>query len=92
MLGQHIGQMQSKNPKRYHKFCEDIETLIRVAGLSCNCAELDAYLWVAGEYWYWSAHPKVKISSDLKLQFESVFKGPGSEPMLATLLGLSGGD
>ncbi len=54
MLGRHLGRkMQSKDPRRYHRFAEDIETLKRVAGLTCNCAELDSYLWVAGEYWYW---------------------------------------
>ena len=37
MAGKHLGQMQSKNPKRYHKFTEDIETLKRVAGLNCSC-------------------------------------------------------
>lgn len=52
-LRAHLGQeIQSKDPRRYHRFVEDIATLKRAAGLTFDCAELDAYLWVAGEYWY----------------------------------------
>ena len=91
MVGKHLGQMRSKNPKRYHKFTEDIETLKRVAGLNCSCEDLDSYLWVAGEYWYWKEYPKVQVNTGLKLQFENVLKNPGSEPVLAALLGLSEG-
>lgn len=89
MLGEHLGRMQSKNPKRYHKFTENVETLKRVAGLKCDCAMLDAYLWVAGEYWYWSDHPKVNVNSDLKAKFEKLLKNAENEPVLASLLGLN---
>ena len=89
MLGRHLGRkMQSRDPRRYHRFTEDIETLKRVAGLNCNCAELDAYLWVAGEYWYWKEHPKYRISTDLKRRFENLRGNPSTEPSLAALLGL----
>ena len=89
MLGRHLGrQMQSKDPRRYHKFTEDIETLKRVAGLTCNCAELDAYLWVAGEYWYWKDHPNYSISTDLKQRFENLQGNPSTEPSLAVLLSI----
>jgi hypothetical protein len=89
MLGRHLGlKMQSKDPRRYHKFTEDIETLKRVADLKCSCAELDAYLWVAGEYWYWKDHPNYKISGDLRQQFENLQRDPQTEPLLATLLGV----
>ncbi len=88
MLGRHLGRkMQSKEPRRYHRFTEDIETLKRVAGLNCNCAELDSYLWVAGEYWYWKGHPKYSISSDLKPHFENLQNSLSAEPSLAALLG-----
>lgn len=88
-LRAHLGrQMQSKEPGRYHRFCEDFETLKRVAGLNCDCAELDAYLWVAGEYWYWKEHPKYPISGDLKMRFESVRRSTSAEPVLAALLGI----
>ena len=88
-LRAHLGrQMQSKDPRRYHKFTEDIQTLKRVAGLNCNCAELDSYLWVAGEYWYWKDHPKYSISSDLKQPFENIQSNPTAEPSLAALLGI----
>ena len=70
MVGKHIGSMKSENPKRYLRFNEDIATLKRVAGLSCNCAELDAYLWVAGEYLSWKANPKLNISGDLRQYFD----------------------
>lgn len=87
MLGKHLGRkMQSKDPRRYHRFTEDIETLKQVAGLNCNCAELDAYLWVAGEYWYWKDHPKYRISGDLKRRFENLRGNPSAEPSLAALL------
>lgn len=90
MLGRHLGRkMQSKDPRHYHRFIEDIETLKRVAGLNCNCAELDAYLWVAGEYWYWKEHPKYSISNDLKRRFEKLQENPSAEPSLAALLGIS---
>lgn len=89
MLARHLGhELQSKNTRRYHRFAEDIETLKRVAGLTCDCAELDAYLWVAGEYWYWIDHPNYKISSDLKLRFENLQRDQTTEPLLAALLGL----
>jgi hypothetical protein len=89
MLGRHLGRkMQSKDPRRYHRFTEDIETLKQVASLNCNCAELDAYLWVAGEYWYWKEHPKYRISTDLKRRFENLQGNPSTEPSLAALLGI----
>src|SRR5581483_6202888 len=90
MLARHLGrQMQSKDTRRYHRFTEDIETLKQTAGLTCDCAELDAYLWVAGEYWYWKDHPKYSISGDLKRHFENLEANPQSEPLLVALLGTS---
>jgi len=80
--------LQSKDTRRYHKFTEDIETLKRVAELNCKCAELDAYLWVAGEYWYWIDHPKYNISTDLKRRFEKLQENPSAESTLAALLGI----
>jgi len=89
MLGLHLGrQMQSKDPRRYYRFTEDIETLKRVTGLNCNCAELDSYLWVAGEYWYWNGHPTYNINNDLKQHFENLRRNPTAEPSLVTLLGI----
>lgn len=89
MVGRHLGRrMQSKDARRYHRFAEDIETLKRVAGLTCDCAELDAYLWVAGEYWYWKKHPNYKINNGLRLRFENLQRNIASEPTLAALLGL----
>lgn len=86
MLGRHLSrQMQSKDQRRYHKFTEDIETLKRAAGLSCNCAELDSYLWVAGEYWYWKDHRKYNISGYLKPRFENLERNPATEPLLVAL-------
>lgn len=87
MVGKHIGSLKSENPKRYLRFVEDIATLKRVAGLTCNCAELDAYLWVAGEYLSWKANPKLNISGDLKLQFVRLANDPESEGTLRNLLG-----
>lgn len=81
--------MLSKAPTRYRKFADDIETLKRVAGVECNCAELDSYLWVAGEYWYWKNHPTYRISSDLKPCFENLHTDPSLEPPLAALLGIA---
>lgn len=89
MAGRHLGRrMQSKNLRRYHRFAEDIETLKRCAGLTCNCAELDAYLWVAGEYWYWKKHQSYKINNELRLRLEKLQRNIASEPMMAALLGL----
>ena len=88
MLARHLGrQLQSKDTRRYHRFTEDIETLKRVAELNCNFAELDAYLWVAGEYWYWIDHPKYNISGDLKRRFENLRRNASTEPLLAARLG-----
>jgi hypothetical protein len=87
MVAWHLGQAQSRNPKRYLKFCENIETLSELAGLTCDCAGLDAYLWVAGEYRSWSKNKKQEINSDLKLIFERLRKDPESEPALRDLLG-----
>lgn len=90
MLERHLGRgMQSRDARRYHRFTEDMETLKQVAGLTCNCADLDAYLWVAGEYWYWKDHPKYNINGDLKARFENLQANPADEPLLAALVGLS---
>jgi hypothetical protein len=88
MLGRHLGrELQSKDPRRYHRFTEDIETIKRVSGLKCDCAELDAYFWVAGEYWYWKDHKKYTINNELKRNFENLRNDPSTEPLLAALLG-----
>lgn len=87
MLAQHLGIMQSKKPHQYEKFVEDIETLKQVAGLSCTCAELDSYLWVAGEYWWWIAHPHEKINNDLLPFFDNFLKNPERNSALGRLLG-----
>ncbi len=87
MLAKHLGKIQSKNPLRYEKFVEGIETLRRVAGLDCTCADLDSYLWVAGEYWWWIEHRNEKIDSELLRLFEGFLKDPLEEPVLARLLG-----
>jgi len=87
MVAKHLGAMKSKNPKRYLQFTEDIESLKRLAGLTCSCAELDAYLWVAGEYWSWKLNPRLNISGDLRPHFERFAKDRESEPNLRSLLG-----
>jgi hypothetical protein len=89
MVGKHLGPAQSKNPKRYLKFVEDVQKLKELAGLTCDCAQLDAYLWVAGEYWYWKEHPTVEINADLKAQFERLERNPEDEQTLAALLGIA---
>lgn len=88
LVGKHLGEMKSKNPKRYLRFSEDIATLKRVAGLTCNCAELDGYLWVAGEYWYWKDHPKMNVSGELKGDFMALEQDAEKRPFLAGLLGI----
>jgi hypothetical protein len=89
MVAKHIGRIQgSQNPKRYLRFAEDLEKLRGLAGLTCDCAQLDAYLWVAGEYWRWKEDPQVKISADLKLRFERLSDSEGDRT-LRTLLGIS---
>lgn len=90
MVGKHLGEMKSENPKRYLKFAEDIETLKTMAGLTCNCAELDVYLWVAGEYWYWKAHPRANVNGDLMPHFQRLVEDPEKESNLAVLLGIGG--
>jgi hypothetical protein len=87
MVAWHLGQTQSRNSERYLRFCENIETLRELAGLTCNCAELDAYLWIAGEYQSWSKNKKQEISSELKPFFERLQKDPESEPTLRDFLG-----
>lgn len=89
MAHRHLGRHRSKNPKRYLAFSEDIEKLKELAGLSCDCDQLDAYLWVAGAYWSRKKNPKVKINADLKAHFERLDADPEAEPTLAELLGLS---
>lgn len=88
-LRAHLGEeMQSKDPRRYHRFVEDIETLKRVAELTCDCADLDAYLWVAGEYWYWKSKPQYSINGYLRARFENLHRDQTTEPLLVALLGL----
>lgn len=87
MAGWHLGQTQSRNPKRYLRFCENIEMLCKLADLTCDCAELDAYLWIAGEYRSWSKNENHEINSDLRPYFERLRKDANSEPALRDLLG-----
>ena len=90
MLGRHLDdEMRSKANTRYRKFAEDIEALKRVSALNCDCAELDSYLWVAGEYWYWKDHPTYGINGDLRLSFENLDKDTARESPLSVLLGLN---
>ncbi|MGC2161079.1 MAG: hypothetical protein WA634_04140 [Silvibacterium sp.] len=86
MVAKHLGSAQSNNPKRYLKFAEDIERLKELTGLNCDCAQLDAYLWVAGEYWCWKKDPKLKISTELKRNFERLEQNPENEHALGKLL------
>jgi hypothetical protein len=87
MAAWHLGKAQSRKPERYLSFCENIETLSKLASLTCECAELDVYLWVAGEYRAWLKNSKHQINSDLKPYFERLQKDPESEPDLRDLLG-----
>jgi hypothetical protein len=87
MVAWHLGRAQSSNIKRYLRFCENVKTLCELASLTCDCAEVDAYLWVAGEYQSWPKNKKREISSDLKPAFERLRKDPESEPALRDLLG-----
>ena len=87
MAAWHLGKVQSRNPNRYLRFCENITMLIELAGLTCDCAKLDVYLWIAGEYRSWSKKRKREISSDLKPRFERLRNDPESEPILRDILG-----
>jgi hypothetical protein len=89
MVAKHLGPAKSQNPKRYLKFAENIERLKRLADLTCDCAQLDHYLWVAGEYWRWKKNPKEEINSDLKYHFERLEENPENEGTLRKLLGLA---
>jgi hypothetical protein len=87
MVARHLGRAaQPKNPTRYLGFAKDIEKLKELAGVDCDCAQLDAYLWVAGEYWCWKKDPKVMISADLRNCFEQRRKDPDYDPVLNRLL------
>ena len=87
MAAWHLGQAQSRKPERYISFCENLEALSKLASLTCDCAELDAYLWVAGQYRAWWKNSKYQISSDLRPFFERLQKDPESEPDLRDFLG-----
>jgi hypothetical protein len=89
MVSQHLGSRKSQNPKRYLRFVEDVETLKEIACLDCSCADLDAYLWVAGEYWYWKDHRNEQISGDLRPEFERLAEGLESDNTLRNLLGIA---
>jgi len=89
MVAKHLGRAQgSQNPKRYLKFVEDIEKLKRLAGLTCDCTQLDAYLWVAGEYWCWKKEPQREIDADLKRCFERLGENSENDRTLRDLLGI----
>jgi hypothetical protein len=91
MLEKHLGKMKSKKTNRYEKFVDNTEILKEAAGVNCNSAELDSYLWVAGEYWWWIAHRHKEVNSDLLPFFESLERNPTEEPLLARLLGIEAG-
>ena len=86
-LGKHLGQLRSSNPKRYHKFFEEIDLLKDLAGIECQCAAMDAYLWVAGEYLHWKGNSTARINGDLKRQFERIHLDPTCDAALVSLLG-----
>src|SRR5271157_1430769 len=88
MVRWHLGSEQSQNHRRYLKFDEDIRKLKELAGLSCSNAQLDAYLWVAGEYLCWKKDPKVKITQELRELFEEGrrYKRPELYRLLTALL------
>jgi hypothetical protein len=89
MAVQHLGPSKSSKPERYLRFAEGVETLKRLSGLTCTCAELDQYLWVAGEFWCWKANPRLNISQELKPHFERLLTDPEKEQTLARLLGVN---
>jgi hypothetical protein len=93
MVGTHLGpSAQSQSANRYLKFDEDIKKLKECAGLACDCDQLDAYLWTAGEYWRWKQNPKRRINGELKAHFERLGKNPDTERRLAELLGITAGN
>jgi len=67
-----VEQARSKKSERYLRFCQNIETLRKLASLACGCAVLDTYLWVAGEYRAWLKNNKHRIYSDLRPLFEKL--------------------
>ena len=95
MVGTHLGpSAQSQIPQRYLKFDADVKELKECVGLTCDCEQLDAYLWIAGEYWCWKTNPKLKITKDLVKYFVRLETIPESERTeaertLAELLGIT---
>jgi hypothetical protein len=95
MVHAHLGKAnRSTEQKRCLRFAKDVANLKELACLTCNCAQLDSYLWVAGEYWGWKKKPTLRISRDLRGHFERLEQSPENERALRTLLGigLSGAD
>jgi len=88
MVRRHLGRAQSPNSKRYLKCVEDVEKLRELAGWNCECTQLDAYLWVAGEYWCWKKNQDLKINVDLKGHFIRLEAGPENERTLRNLLAI----
>jgi hypothetical protein len=91
MVERHLGRAKSRKVERYLRFAENMERLKELAGLTCSCDELDAYLWIAGEYWCWKKNPKEKINSDLKRQFERLAENLEEDRLLRNLLGIGVG-
>lgn len=87
MTAWHLGSARSRNSKRYLAFCENIDKLKELAELTCDCAQLDAYLWITGEYRAWLKNKNGQIDSDLRICFERLEKDSQSESSLRTLLG-----
>lgn len=89
MVRVHLGKAnRSTEQRRYLSFAKDIENLKALAGLTCSCTQLDAYLWIAGEYWCWKKKPTLNISGDLKDHFKRLEENPNNEITLRTLLGI----
>lgn len=84
MVNSHLGSPEWKGPKEYHIFYQRITTLRQTANLTCDFAELDKYLWIAGSFWAYVGG--VKVCKWVSGRFEK-YDGPQSDPTLATLLG-----
>jgi len=94
MVEQHLGLKHSYDSDRYLKFAKNIQRLKEEGTLTCDCDELDHYLWIAGEYWSWKHNPKKPIYTELRDDFERLEKTPETERTesqrtLAELLGIT---
>jgi hypothetical protein len=76
MVKYHLGQSARRNPHetRYAAFVRGIHALQAASGVDATLADLDHYLWLAGQYVKWRSNPQAPINKEVAHLFADPFQ------------------